>query len=266
MTHPLDGARLRVIRAQEHLNSVVTDIGIYRREHPYEIVSQENDDHTSTQTVKISTPPPVRLSMIIGDCVTNARAALDYTVWELARRYFDPRVDITKSNDRRLASFKISENATNKNHVDWLMDLAKRKIPASAIDDIKEVQPYQSGDDSLLWLQELVNTDKHQMPLLTIRVLGLVFDGATSVTLKAEGGGLDLASMSATGVTGVLLPIYPDTESVRVDSDSKPVETQSSIHLAGHKHASLGGPIDRTLEQIVKCVGDIIPRFDVYFR
>src|SRR5437588_3554710 len=53
--------------------------------------------------------PPLRLSTIIGDCVTNARAALDYIVWELAQRYFQPPFDIAKFSDRRIVSFPISK-------------------------------------------------------------------------------------------------------------------------------------------------------------
>ncbi|HEY7191713.1 MAG TPA: hypothetical protein VH436_34425 [Vicinamibacterales bacterium] len=37
--------------------------------------------------------PPIRLATIVGDCVTNARAALDYIVYQLAVRYFVPLYD-----------------------------------------------------------------------------------------------------------------------------------------------------------------------------
>ena len=269
MTHPLEGARLKVSRAQEHLNSLQVEIGVYLEKHPPDIVTKANPDNTWTHAVKVIASPPVRLSIIVGDCVTSARAALDYIVWELANRYFVPRIDITNWQDRKLASFQVSENATDKNHVKWFRDLANRKIPSLAIDEIKAVQPYQSGDDSLRWLPVLANTDKHRMLLLTIGVLGSVVLGFDRVTndkcfnYKLEAPGA--TSVSAEGSRGTGVVFYPHSESVRAVSDTRIVETQPSIYVAWQDSALPREPIDRTLERIVEYVESIVPRFDSYF-
>lgn len=261
MSHPLEGARLKVIRAQQHLNSLQTEIGLYLEKHPPDIVTKANPDNTWSHAVKVSAPPPVQLSMIVGDCVTNARAALDYIVWELANRPSNPPVKYT--------SFKIFENAKDKTYVDWLEKLAKWKIPPLAIDEIKAVQPYQSGNDSLWWLGKLVNTDKHRMPLLTIGIFGSVvlgFDRAANdkcfyYKLEAPGA----TSVSVEGSSATSVGYHPHSESVRAVSDARFVETQPSIYVAWQDSELPREPIDRMLERIIECVENIVPRFDSYF-
>jgi hypothetical protein len=51
------------------------------------------------------------------------------------------------------------------NHLDAL---AKRGLPADALIAIKNAQADVSGDESLRWLTQLLNRDKHQTPILTI--------------------------------------------------------------------------------------------------
>src|SRR5262245_15024560 len=106
MSHPLDGARLKVVRAQEHLESLKDESRGYLDGHPYKIITEEIHDpqgFPSMQAIlpdgspkltkywkftpEVHTLPPLRLSALIGDVVGNLRAALDYIVWQLALRY-----------------------------------------------------------------------------------------------------------------------------------------------------------------------------------
>src|SRR5437868_3625124 len=110
MPHPLDGSKLKVIRAQEHLDSLKTEIRRYLKDQPSEAISYGTDHPDALFVIhnfpdNLSFPsPPVLFSAIIGDCVTNARAALDYIMWELAQRYLTPPVDIHKRDDRRITA------------------------------------------------------------------------------------------------------------------------------------------------------------------
>src|SRR4051812_18603330 len=127
MNHPLDGARLKIVRAQEHLDSLKAEIEMYLHEQPHEVYSRPqtypyNSRRGAAYAAYYSASiqhvlpalipgvPPLRLSTIIGDCVTNARAALDYIVWELAQRFFDPPFDLTNGNDRRIVAFPIFQS------------------------------------------------------------------------------------------------------------------------------------------------------------
>src|SRR5258708_428207 len=90
LNHPLDGARLKIVRAQEHIDSLTAEVRMYLDEKPYEVIKQ-HDGHVWRFSPDVTIPPPLRLSTIIGDCLGNARAALDYIMWQLALMHFkDP--------------------------------------------------------------------------------------------------------------------------------------------------------------------------------
>src|SRR5690242_12983375 len=97
---PLDGARLKVVRAQEHLDSFKAESCRYLDEQPHEIRSQFQGDGQALPHLDFSAPPH-RLSVIIGDCVTNCRAALDYIAWELVKHYFTGT--LTPKQERSIA-------------------------------------------------------------------------------------------------------------------------------------------------------------------
>ena len=62
MNHPLDGARLKVVRAQGHLNSLKSEIGTYLDTPPYEFFA-DNDIHDPSQApFRITLEPPPRCS------------------------------------------------------------------------------------------------------------------------------------------------------------------------------------------------------------
>jgi hypothetical protein len=172
MAHPLDGARFKVIWAQKHLDALKPEIRKYLDEQTQEIRSQPHmhPQHmwlgpTEVLRLIVLTDTELTLSAIIGDFATNARAALDYVMWELAQRYFVPPLNIAKFKDRKLASFPSFETLTEVK--DCFDRLADRQIPTGAIDEIKTVQPYNAGYEPLGWLTRLVNQDKHRMLLPT---------------------------------------------------------------------------------------------------
>lgn len=271
MNHPLDGARLKVIRAQEHLESLKAEVAMYLKDDPYVTISQNNSDvGDQSQTVWLEHPPPLRLSTIVGDCVTNARAVLDYIVWELVRKYFQPAFDVTNYDDRRIVSFPISRDST-EGHRDRLDRLTQRGIPTSAIDEIQRPQPYASRQDTLWWLHELVNTNKHRMPLLVIgHIKGVTVRrhemGNSVLTLHALGTFTDACSTDV----GFDQPFSVTVEDVAANritirSTEMEMDTQPTIYVTWKDSLMPREPVDRTLEQIIETVANIIPRFDQFF-
>lgn len=256
MNHPLDGARLKVVRAQEHLDSLKAEIAMYVSQDPYQFVAKKvHPEHSFlAPAAEITAEPPLRFGTLIGDVVTNARAAIDYVMWELASEFFDPPIDLAKANDRRITAFPISEGPADPGHVghvDRLNRLAKRKIPTTAINEIKAVQPYNSGDLALWWLHRLVNTDKHRVPLLT----------------KAYAG--SHASIYPVGEDTAEI-IHPDGTRQRnayVEINGVQVKMQHTLSLQVTLKDVLmpRGPIDRTLEQIIETVANVVPRFNRFF-
>jgi hypothetical protein len=261
MAHPLDGARLKVIRAHEHLDCLKAEVGMYLQEQAHEVRSQPARNPqvpwlSTTHTLRslVPTVPPLRLSAIIGDCVTNARAALDYIMWELAARYFEPPVDLKRKGEKRITAFPIFKRPGDKCVKDRFDALTNRKIPAPAITEIKRAQPYNAGYEPLLSLQKLVNRDKHQTLLLTtgdfdhmIVELNPVYDQmrkSETITIPRD----DLA-------TGNQPAFQSDVE----------MKGKAAIYVTWKDVSMPREPVDLTLEKIVKSVVDIVPRFDRFF-
>jgi hypothetical protein len=259
MSHPLDGARLKVIRAQEHLDGLNAEVGMYLDQQPQEVRSQPERapqhtwlPHTYVMPPIIPSDPPPRLSIIIGDCVTNARAALDYIMWELADRHFKPRLDIVnRKGDKHLAAFPIlTKNAFQT----CSKCLAKRKIPADAITELERAQPYNAGYEPLLWLNELVNRDKHRALLLTV----------TEIDLTVELRPWHLGDI-ITETRPIAIPRNLATNKSPAFQSDMPMKGKVISYVTWKDVPVPSVPIDRTLEQIIKCVANIVPRFDSFF-
>jgi hypothetical protein len=261
MPHPLDGARFKVVWAQKHIKSLKSEIKGYLDQHADEIRSQPHmtPQHTWLPPVHvlkaiIPSETSQALSGIIGDIATNTRAALDYIAWELAQRYFVPKLDIAKFKDRKLASFPICD--TPAEIKDSLDGLADRKIPAGAVREIEAAQPYNAGYEPIRLLAKLVNQDKHRLLLPT---MGEV-DGLTIEFAQSEVDGFELQrpisiprkNLAAIGKN----PVF--------QSDMQ-MKAKAPIYVTWKDVSMPQEPLDRTLENIVKCVADIVPRFDSFF-
>jgi hypothetical protein len=185
--------------------------------------------------------------------MTNLRAALDYIIWELATLYFTPPLREEIQKDRRLASFSLATGPADIYFREHMKSLADRRIPADAISLIEAIQPHNGGYEPLRFLSKLVNTDKHRMPLLATSYIPMV-------AWCAEAGGR---------ITGIgMVPFGLDTEterSLRARLKEMGVEADFSISVAFKDVTMPRGPVDRTLEDILKTIADIIPRFDKFF-
>src|SRR5208283_259832 len=141
MAHPLDGARLKVIRAEEHLNCLKLTIATYVQSDPSSGVIKYDGQYIQPD-ISIAEVNPPTIRSIIGDCLGNCRSALDYIVWELANGYAGRRlVPPPAGNDKPY--FPIF--ADPRKFASSLHSLSKYKIPACAIKEIEAVQPYFGG-------------------------------------------------------------------------------------------------------------------------
>ena|ERR1035437_5965395 len=85
MDRSLDGARLKVVRAKQHLETFKSAVALYIESDPCAVIVDKNDDILPHRT-EISEFDPL-LRTFIGDCIHNLRSALDYIVWDLASCY-----------------------------------------------------------------------------------------------------------------------------------------------------------------------------------
>src|SRR5580658_216761 len=241
MGDALDGSRLKVIRAQKHLNSLKDDLRRYEQSKPYGLTI-ENDIHVPGFVVPnwhITTEPHPYLSTIIGDILCNLRSALDYVAWELAAKHVG-RALVGPPTGRDKISFPIIFKRDDfGNH---RKAFERYNVPTTAIDEIESVQPYARGDHPLGLLKLLVDSDKHRLPVLTrgaVRGVTVVIQHTGPATLPAG------SDPSASG-------------------KKQPVDmrAQLAIFVALQEPEMPREPVERTLENIVKGVADVIDRFE----
>ena len=256
MAHALDGARLKIIRAQEHLKSFNDDAWRYVSTEPYKIVSSIDRDCINVEGV-ITTEPPASLACIVGGFVTNLRASLDYIAWELVllagRSLNDPQL-------RRVAFPIASTHASFTNPNGASAHLANVcGIPASTISIIESVQPYHAGYESLNSLDLLVRTDKHR----TLLLCGLFMESAGSVSIyRGNRLAWTMSGMvrTTTNLAAFGPSFLPATDySVKVNEQPTVLVALKDIPTPG-ANTFVG-----VLEQIIKCVRDIVPRFEGVF-
>jgi hypothetical protein len=249
ITHRLDGARLKVVRAQQHLKSLNEELRRYIDAKPYEITTKRERNNISVEGI-ITTEPPPLLACIVGDFVTNLRASLDYVTWQLANR-FAPVV----LNDRqqRQVAFPIVSEKTNfatANATAFLRDTCA--VSTDALDIIESVQPYNTGYKPIGDLDLLVRTDKHRSLLLC--ALFMENMGTVSVyhghELIFTGCGIKLETSA---------PRFAGFGAINVKVDTEPTI------LVALKDVPAPFTFIGILDDVIKCIANIIPRFDRFF-
>jgi hypothetical protein len=252
----LDGARLKVVRAQQHLQALDEEIGRYLDRKPYDVVSDKDHKMTVFQVVTKEDPPPC-LSAIIGDCVTNIRAALDYIAWELAAKHATRA--LTEKEERQIAFPLLKTTSTNadfrgNNAAAHLASVCS--VPTAAMNMIEGVQPYNAGYEILGKLNLLVNHDKHRALLLCV---GCIRE-AGKITIRHEGrkwhsaGGASISVNLKAPEPGMPPPPPPEVK----------MEGEPPIFVAFEDPAMKDEVVGLVLENAIKCVADIIPRFDPF--
>jgi hypothetical protein len=85
MTHPLDGAFLKLSRAVTRADRAWDMIREYSGTHPYAIQEEMNMDTGGKlwRAVLVGHDPPPRIALIVGESIYNFRCVLDHLVWQL---------------------------------------------------------------------------------------------------------------------------------------------------------------------------------------
>lgn len=159
MTHPLDGALLKIDRANRHLDSLKTLISDFIRLRPYG--ERREFDPNGPQYIfygEIYREPPPDIGIVLGDFVHNLRCAFDHVMWALALSIVTPP-DVP--NDK--IQFPIFDNPKSFYPTRPSLD-----IPGPARDYIETLQPYHGFDQAvpgrfyLAVMREISNADKHR--------------------------------------------------------------------------------------------------------
>jgi hypothetical protein len=156
MTHPLDGARAKIERAGDHLETLDSVLTRFAKEGGF-VIAGEPDGDSGEYVMRIYSnrqppvPPSARTSAIVGDVLNNLRSALNYVIWQLAR---------SPSTKNQFPIFDTPE-----------LFEAKRKrylatVPKEHWAKIESYQPYHGGGRvAFAVLAKLNDADKHRLLL-----------------------------------------------------------------------------------------------------
>ncbi len=165
--------RLKIERAKKHTRDLDAEMCDFRAAHPYRFRSDYDvDTREKVYKVDIQSDTPAVLSLIIGDIIHNLRSALDHLAWKLI-----------------IANGKTPKSGPGGTQFVIRDSSAKPKPGGIAVIEgispdaqkiVDSIQPYNTGNDSLLILNQLDIVDKHQLMLVTAFAL-------SSMTIKWNG-------------------------------------------------------------------------------
>lgn len=155
MVSPLIECRNKLDRAQEHFNLLNIEITEFLNDKANSYIQEyDREQHKYLFRAKLGRRVPVtRWALMIGDCVHNARSALDYIAWRLAG------ADLRDRNTQW--PIFISPEGFRKRGAKRLF-----KMRPGARAEIARLQPYNRTNSQLdpFWiLQELDARDKHKL-------------------------------------------------------------------------------------------------------
>jgi hypothetical protein len=174
----------RVRRADMHLKALQTRLTRFRKDDPYEIVSEPNTDSFPPEVIiygrALKDPPTEAASFVIGDIVNNLRAALDNLVWALSVKASPsppPKDPIPKGDLWRKVAFPVVIHKTRWNDA---CVTALRFVDPALHARFYRLQPFyrrkkKPWRDPLAVLDELWNIDKHRHLHVTHAFLGLEY-------------------------------------------------------------------------------------------
>jgi hypothetical protein len=188
---------LKLGRAREHLKEVEAEIECWTRDDGY-TMAVHPDPEPPRYVIRAENirEPDDALALRVGDCLHNARAALEYVAYALGNAGAGGEMD---ENQARRSSFPIVGDVDRDGFRGRGPDLFEERAPqmlatvnSEAREAIKRLQPYNDGDiweyHGLWVLGELARLDRHRfLHFGAVRGEGLELDRTQSRNIKMEG-------------------------------------------------------------------------------
>lgn len=253
--HRLHGVFLKVVRAEEHLHSVLEIVRSL--EHGECQIIPEEDSDSKRVVWRVRLPkPPLRLGIIIGDCLYCVRSALDHIVWALVKN--NPPF---KPNTRNM--FPIcSSHAT---FADQVRQHRLDGVPAKAITIIEGLQPYHGGNHALRIMANLHDVDKHRMLNLTTVVASdtlLNWSKNGQIIVTTVLGNEELRDGAVFGNLSIPSDMLAGMGNVEVKGEASAFvafDDPSADELENFR-------VDRTLQEILEFMREtVVPAFEPFF-
>jgi hypothetical protein len=160
---PLESARLKLQRAEDHMVEFNRRMAEFRATDPWHVIRDlEGDGVEHLYRVEIRAEPPPYLGTIIGDFFHNVRSAFDSIAYDLSMT----STPLPSKKQQRRIGFPFSR--TQKSFEDAISKQL-RFVARKAQKEINRLQPYLSWDPSwgdqphdLLTIGDANNIDKHR--------------------------------------------------------------------------------------------------------
>ncbi len=151
--------------AGQHLQRLESEVKRWKEGNPCRVWT-ELDLQTGQNLIwaEVLRPPPNKIGFIIGDCLYNLRSALDNLVYELGVAYQKGPLSKSMASDSQFPIFRHESHFLSKGK-----DMI-RGIHPDAQTFIEGLQPYnrEGENNTLLVLNKLATTDRHQLPHMTV--------------------------------------------------------------------------------------------------
>jgi hypothetical protein len=261
MIHPLDGVRLKLARAQEHLDEISfvssrfkgSDCSIIR----------ENDPNSDLVNIRLRLlQPPLKLSIIIGEFLYVTRSALDNLVSGLAENTTPNRTEA----ERRDNKFPIC--ISPERFRGEVKGGRLNGVPDRAQAFIESVQPYNGGkrlDDPLWILNKLGNMDKHRALTVTTALTGTSLE---AILLDRAGKQGYISVVGSTFRNGDVIAAY-NLKDGGLDATYGKMKMQikTSLFIAFQDAPVTDCDVRSILEQILRRVRNfIVPGLEPFFN
>lgn len=156
--NPLDAPRLKLERAEKHLQDLETALASFYKLEPCKVVKYlHSEDGRQIFRSEFTIEPPPTLSIIAGDAIHNMRSALDWLICQLSL--------LNGAKTLKGVEFPIFKDIPT-GRLKGSFQYKIRFLPDEAKQATEIIQPYHTGNLAKLqrlWLlQQLDITDKHR--------------------------------------------------------------------------------------------------------
>jgi hypothetical protein len=147
-------AKLRLARAQQHLNDLKTHIDNFFRENPYTRIAEPDPDGVhEIHKIRLASRFPFLWRILATEIIEHARASLDHATWASAYLH-------TKNPNLEFGVFPFASDETAL--VNRIKGTSK-DCPPEIQALLRTFQPYPRGNELLFALNDMCNLSKHAL-------------------------------------------------------------------------------------------------------
>ncbi len=149
----LEGPRLKIKRANEHIQDARKRVVEFFEAHPYDVFTDvDTVEQRESLKITLSASPPSEISIIVAEAVYQLRSSLDQLACVLAE------ANGAKDTSQTYFPFAGDENEFKKRGVQNKINM----LHPEAISILSDLKPYRGGNNLFWALGRLANIDKHK--------------------------------------------------------------------------------------------------------